>query len=65
MGMKDKNTMFIEEWADYKVCGICGRDNAWDDYDWPDDDICPSCKAQEDWEAAERVAVERRRESIR
>ena len=40
--------MFIEEWADYKVCGICGRDNSWDDEDWPNDDICPNCEREEE-----------------
>jgi len=59
--------MFIEEWEDYRVCGVCGRDNAWDDYDWPSDDICPGCEAEEEFQQkmARRMAAERKKERAR
>ena len=34
-------------WGNYKVCGVCGRDNSWDEDDWPNEHICPNCKADE------------------
>ena len=34
-------------WNNYKVCGVCRRDNSWDEDDWPKEHICPHCEAHE------------------
>jgi len=32
---------------DYRVCGICGRENQPDEDHWPAIDLCPNCQADE------------------
>ena len=50
------------EYDGYKLCGICGRDNMWElkqqgDDDWPSEDVCPNCEANEAYLAKTDPAV--------
>ena len=48
-------TAKVQEYPQYTVCDLCGRENYDEEEPWPNRYVCPNCEAEEQFQATQHV----------